>query len=113
MGANDKDRHRPWLAYALEESLGRSLLAPRDVIDYANPEVLVRVQDGIFWSTPDILEEGEEHDRLYALLVEDRAWYADYQKRTDRTDRMRTSGSLARSTAALPPNTASGSSMWK
>ena len=41
MGANDKDRHRPWLAYALEESLGRSLLAPRDVIDYANPEVLV------------------------------------------------------------------------
>ena len=22
---------------------------------------------------------------MYALLVEDRAWYADYQKRTDRT----------------------------
>ena len=41
MGAIDKDRHRPWLAYALEESLERSLLAPRDVIDYANPEVLV------------------------------------------------------------------------
>jgi hypothetical protein len=41
MGAIEKDRHRPWLAYALEESLGRSLLAPRDVIDYANPEVLV------------------------------------------------------------------------
>lgn len=38
---SDKDRHRPWLAYALEESLERSLLAPRDVIDYANPEVLV------------------------------------------------------------------------
>ncbi|HET6149287.1 MAG TPA: hypothetical protein VFH68_17245 [Polyangia bacterium] len=41
MGAIDKDRHRPWLAYALEESLERSLLAPRDVIDHANPEVLV------------------------------------------------------------------------
>lgn len=39
--SSDKDRHRPWLAYALEESLERSLLAPRDVIDYANPEVLV------------------------------------------------------------------------
>ncbi len=51
----------------------------------ANPEVLVRVQDGQFWSVPDILEEGEEHDRLWALLVEDRAWYADYQDRTDRT----------------------------
>jgi hypothetical protein len=41
MSASDKDRHRPWLAYALEESLERSLLAPRDVIDHANPEVLV------------------------------------------------------------------------
>jgi deazaflavin-dependent oxidoreductase (nitroreductase family) len=51
----------------------------------ANPEVLVRTQTGAYWSVPDILEEGEEHDRLYALLVEDRAWYADYQKKTDRT----------------------------
>ncbi len=41
MSASEKDRHRPWLAYALEESLERSLLAPRDVIDHANPEVLV------------------------------------------------------------------------
>ncbi len=41
MGAIERDRHRPWLAYALEESLERSLLAPRDVIDHANPEVLV------------------------------------------------------------------------
>ncbi len=39
--SSDKDRHRPWLAYALEESLERALLAPRDVIDHANPEVLV------------------------------------------------------------------------
>jgi deazaflavin-dependent oxidoreductase (nitroreductase family) len=51
----------------------------------ANPEILVRVQGGQFWSVPDILEEGPEHDRLWALLVEDRAWYADYQARTERT----------------------------
>src|SRR5689334_14218968 len=41
MGAIDKDRHRPWLAYALEESLEHALLAPKNVIDHANPEVLV------------------------------------------------------------------------
>lgn len=41
MGAIDKDQHRPWLAYALEESLEHALLTPRDVIDHANPEVLV------------------------------------------------------------------------
>ena len=31
------------------------------------------------------LENLTLYARLYALLVEDRAWYADYQKRTDRT----------------------------
>jgi hypothetical protein len=41
LDATEKNRHRPWLAYALEESLERALLAPRDVIDHANPEVLV------------------------------------------------------------------------
>ena len=51
----------------------------------ANPEVLVRVQGGEFWSVPDILEEGDEHDRLWALMIEDRAWYADYQAKTERT----------------------------
>ena len=51
----------------------------------ANPEVLVRVQNGEFWSVPDILEEGDEHDRLWALMIEDRAWYADYQAKTERT----------------------------
>ena len=51
----------------------------------ANPEVLVRVQGGQFWSVPDILEEGEEHDRIWALLTEDRAWYNDYQAKTQRT----------------------------
>ena len=51
----------------------------------ANPEILVRVQGGEFWSVPDILEEGDEHDRLWALMIEDRAWYADYQAKTERT----------------------------
>jgi hypothetical protein len=41
MGESNKDQHRPWLAYALEESLDQALLAPRDVVDHANPEVLV------------------------------------------------------------------------
>ena len=51
----------------------------------ANPEVYVRVQNGEFWSAPDILAEGAEHDRLWDLLIADRAWYADYQAKTERT----------------------------
>ncbi|HEY8927236.1 MAG TPA: hypothetical protein VIU64_22790 [Polyangia bacterium] len=41
MAAIDKDLHRPWLAYALEEALEHALIAPKDVINHANPEVLV------------------------------------------------------------------------
>src|SRR5580765_3014610 len=41
MGGIDKDRHRPWLAYALEETLEHALLTPKNVVDHANPEVLV------------------------------------------------------------------------
>ena len=50
----------------------------------ANPRVLVRVQGGSFWSVPEILE-GDEHARIWRLLVEDRAWYDDYQAKTERT----------------------------
>jgi deazaflavin-dependent oxidoreductase (nitroreductase family) len=50
----------------------------------ANPRVRCRVQGGQFWSEHEILE-GDERDRLWDLLVADRAWYADYQARTDRT----------------------------
>jgi len=49
----------------------------------ANPEVLVRVQGGQFWSTPVILE-GDEYDEVWALLVADRAWYDTYQGKTER-----------------------------
>jgi deazaflavin-dependent oxidoreductase (nitroreductase family) len=55
-------------------------LSDRDV----NPTVRCRVQGGEYSSTPEILE-GDEHARTWALLVDDRAWYADYQARTDRT----------------------------
>lgn len=54
-------------------------LADRD----ANPRVRCRVQGGEYWSVPEILE-GEERDRIWDLLVADRAWYTDYQARTDR-----------------------------
>ncbi len=50
----------------------------------ANPEVLVRVQGGSFWSVPEILE-GDEHRRIWDQLVEDRVWYTNYQAKTDRT----------------------------
>lgn len=49
----------------------------------ANPEVLCRFRDHAYWSTPDILD-GEEYEKTWAALVADRAWYADYQARTDR-----------------------------
>ena len=51
----------------------------------ANPEVYVKVQDGEFWSVPDILDGGPDHDRIWELLCDDRAWYRDYQKKCDRT----------------------------
>jgi deazaflavin-dependent oxidoreductase (nitroreductase family) len=48
-----------------------------------NPEVLCRVQDGSYWSVPEILE-GDEYDATWQQLVADRAWYQDYQGRTER-----------------------------
>ena len=49
----------------------------------ANPEVLCRVQGRQYWSTPEILE-GDDRARTWDLLVADRAWYQDYQAKTDR-----------------------------
>jgi deazaflavin-dependent oxidoreductase (nitroreductase family) len=55
-------------------------LADRD----ANPEVLCRVQGGQqFWSEHEILD-GDDYDRIWDLLISDRAWYANYQSKTDR-----------------------------
>ena len=49
----------------------------------ANPEILVRVQNGTFWADAEILE-GEDYERTWAGLTADRPWYNDYQSRTDR-----------------------------
>ena len=49
----------------------------------ANPEVLVRVQGGSYWSAAEILD-GDDYDRTWAGLTADRPWYNDYQSRTDR-----------------------------
>ena len=50
----------------------------------ANPEVLCRVQHGTFWSVPDVLE-GDERAPIWDLLTADRAWYNNYQAKTERT----------------------------
>ena len=51
--------------------------------DRADAEVLVRVQGGRYWSVPEILE-GEDYERMWEQLTADRAWYKDYQAKTDR-----------------------------
>lgn len=51
----------------------------------ANPRVRCKVQGGEFWSDHEILADGPEHDRVWALLTADRAWYNDYQAKTART----------------------------
>lgn len=56
-------------------------IADRD----ANPRVRCRVQGGEFWSDHEILTHGDEHARIWSLLIADRAWYADYQAKCDRT----------------------------
>ena len=49
----------------------------------ANPEVLCIVQRGRFWSVPEVLD-GDDYDTIWALLTADRAWYNDYQAKTER-----------------------------
>jgi deazaflavin-dependent oxidoreductase (nitroreductase family) len=49
----------------------------------ANPEVLCRVKGRQYWSVHEILD-GEDYRRVWELLTADRAWYNDYQAKTDR-----------------------------
>ena len=49
----------------------------------ANPEVLVHVQHGRYWSVPEV-PDGDAHAALWASLVQDRPFYADYQRRCER-----------------------------
>ena len=51
--------------------------------DRTDPEVLVRFQHGRYWSVPEILE-GDDYEQVWAQLTADRAWYLDYQARTQR-----------------------------
>ena len=51
--------------------------------DRTEPAVLVQVQGGRYWSVPEILE-GDEYQRVWDQLTADRAWYRDYQAKTDR-----------------------------
>jgi deazaflavin-dependent oxidoreductase (nitroreductase family) len=49
----------------------------------ANPEVLCGAQAGEYWSVPEILH-GDDYAETWAQLTADRAWYDDYQAKTDR-----------------------------
>ena len=49
----------------------------------ANPEVLCRVAGKAYWSDQEILD-GEEYQKIWDQLTADRAWYNDYQAKTDR-----------------------------
>ena len=49
----------------------------------ANPEVKVRVQGGLFWADPQILD-GDDYERVWAGLLADRPWYDDYRIRSGR-----------------------------
>lgn len=80
---NDPDGHRIVVgSFAGHEKHPAWFLNLRDRKD---PEVLCRVQGKRYWSVPEILDGGEEHDRLWQLYIQDRAWYADYQAKTNRT----------------------------
>lgn len=50
----------------------------------ANPELLVLDQGYRFWADGQVLN-GSEYDDTWAGLIADRAYYANYQTRTDRT----------------------------
>lgn len=49
----------------------------------ANPRVRIRVKEGLFEAEAVILE-GDERQRIWDLLTADRAYYLDYQSRTER-----------------------------
>jgi deazaflavin-dependent oxidoreductase (nitroreductase family) len=49
----------------------------------ANPEVKVRLQRGLIWADPQVLE-GADYAETWAALTVDRPFYDNYQSRTDR-----------------------------
>ncbi len=81
---NDRDGHRIVVA-----SFAGAVKHPSWYINMrdreANPRVKIRTQSGLYWSDHELLVEGAERDEVWEQLLADRAWYADYQARTDRT----------------------------
>ena len=63
------DRHPHWYLN----------LADKD----ANPQVKVKTRDREFWADAQILD-GREYDDVWQQLVNDRAYYENYQTRTSR-----------------------------
>ena len=55
-------------------------LRDRDV----NPRVKVRAQAGLYWAEHEVIDAGFEREKLWEALLQDRAWYAEYQAKTDR-----------------------------
>lgn len=49
----------------------------------ASPRVKVKSQTSQFWSDAEILE-GDDRATTWTQLIADRAWYQDYQDKTDR-----------------------------
>lgn len=49
----------------------------------ANPEIKVRVREGLFWADAQVLD-GEDYEATWAGLTADREYYNDYQSRCDR-----------------------------
>ena len=49
----------------------------------ANPELLVRVQGGLWWMRAESLS-GTDYSEVWSALVTDRPSYGEYQKQTDR-----------------------------
>ena len=56
----------------------------RNLRDRPDEEVHCRFQDRARWMRPEIVE-GEEHERLWELIVADRPFFADYRTRSGRT----------------------------
>jgi deazaflavin-dependent oxidoreductase (nitroreductase family) len=49
----------------------------------ANPQVLCKLRTHEYWSQAQVLE-GDDREQVWGMLTADRAWYADYQRATDR-----------------------------
>ena len=91
---SERAKQRPWtLGKDVEASAPVSPIAPAARIGHPKAGRIELRQNGqarqssdisqMVWSVPEIIA-GDEYDRIWALLVADRAWYDDYQAKTSR-----------------------------